>query len=72
MSTRTRLNAVEAAIIRNMSDEELEALAAGEPEIEFTDFSIAELEALIDGNASPALEKKYLDARAKAISKARG
>lgn len=66
MSTRSRLAAVEAAIIRNMSDDELEALAAGEPEIDFSDFSLSELEALIDGNASPALEKKYADARAKA------
>ena len=66
MSTRTRLNAVEAAIIKNMSDAELEALAAGAPEIDFADFSTAELEALIYGDISPALEKKYSDALAKA------
>jgi hypothetical protein len=65
-SLNKRANALSSAYIRSLTDAELEALAAGAPEIDFADFSTAELEALIYGNTSPALEKKYLDARSKA------
>lgn len=66
MSLRARLNAVEAVVLKSMTNEELEALAVGGPDIDFSSFTDAELDALIYDRASPALEQKYLDARAQA------
>jgi len=66
MLIRNRLKQAEVAVLKSMTTEELEAMVAGEPEIDFSNFSDTELDALIYGYASPALEKKYLDARAKA------
>jgi hypothetical protein len=58
-----RVSAVEAAVLKSMTDEQLEAICAGEPEIDLSDFSIAELEALIGDYASDALVQRFIERR---------
>jgi len=52
-----------------MSTEELELLCAGEPVIDFTDFSIHEIDLLIAERASPALYAKLHKAEAEAAAR---
>lgn len=72
MATRAQRRALidaQNAILKSMSIEELERLCAGEPEIDFTDFSIEELELLISERASPTLVDKFLTAEKAAYKK---
>lgn len=76
MATRAQRRALidaQNAILKSMSieelEEELERLCAGEPEIDFTDFSIEELELLISERASPTLVDKFLTAEKAAYKK---
>lgn len=67
---RTLIDA-QTALIKSMSTEELERLCAAGPEIDFTDFSVEELDLLISERASSALVAKLLAAE-KAASKKSG
>ena len=61
MLNRKRIREAEAAVFASMTDAELEAIAAGiDPAVEqaIRNLSNQELQAIIDGSASPALLKK--------------
>lgn len=68
---RTLIDA-QRAIFASMSIEELERLSAGGPEIDFTDFSIEEIELLISERASPTLLAKFHKAEAAARGREKG
>jgi hypothetical protein len=55
---RNILKSAETAIFKSMSDEELESLCAGLPEVDLSRFSNQELESLTDGSASPLLVRR--------------
>lgn len=65
---RKRLDAVEEAIFRNMSDEELEAFVANGPDL--SDVTDDELQALVDGTADPELLARYQQLEAEAEARA--
>jgi hypothetical protein len=72
MATRAQrrsLIGAQDALIAAMSTEELELLCAGEPVIDFTDFSIHEIDLLIAERASPALYAKLHKAEAEAAAR---
>lgn len=63
---RQKMIAVQNAQLAAMSTEELEHLCAGGPEIDFTGFSIEEIEQLLSERASPALYARLHKAEAAA------
>ena len=54
MSILKKLNRMTADVIRGMTDEQLETLAAQDPH-DLTSFTDAEIDAIVNGTASPDL-----------------
>ena len=57
MSVLKKLNRMTTEVIRGMTDEQLETLAAQDPH-DLTSFTDAELDAIINGTPSPDLSRR--------------